>query len=97
MKDTLPFIQHSSFRIHHFSSAGLWRRSFLSFSHLSLCSPVRSLGRVSTGMPASAQNVRQRRKRESNCPVPSGISFVTFGFSFATAALLLRVNVCRTV
>src|SRR5947207_15279450 len=75
----LPFTIHGCS-----SSAGLRNCSLLSCSHFSLASPVRSLGSVSTGMLWSAQNLRQRTKRASNCPVPSEISFDTFGFSSDT-------------
>src|SRR5437868_13478826 len=63
---------------------GLRSCSLLSCSHFSLASPVRSLGSVSTGIWLSAQNLRQRTKRASNCPVPSEISFDTFCFSSDT-------------
>src|SRR5947209_4274445 len=75
-------IYHLRFTTHGFS--GLRSRSFFSRSHFSLASPVRSLGSVSMGMPLSAQKPRQSRNRASNCPVPSEISFDTFGFSSAT-------------
>jgi hypothetical protein len=35
--------------------------------------------------------MRQRTKRASNCPVPSEISFDTFGLLSATATLLLQL------
>src|SRR4028119_822526 len=69
------FSCHPSLVTRHFSLL-----SFNSF-HLSRTSPVRSLGSRSTGTSCSAQKVRQRRNRASNCPVSSVIVFITASLS----------------
>src|SRR5215213_5648356 len=82
-----PLIAHHLFML-------FGRRFAFSFSHFCFASPLRSPGMVSTGMPLSAQNLRQSRKRASCCPVSSEISLVTFGFS-ATSLSSRRSVTCK--
>lgn len=75
-----------------YAFSGLLRSlSSFSFSHCSRTVPLRSLGRVSTGMLFCAQNCRQRIKRASYWPVSSEISLVTLGLSLSAIDTFLAL------